>query len=142
MLLLIGSRSKIEGIKPNFLMSDSSFKKITFKYVGLAILLSGLITFFEGGKTSYMQQKLCEDTKKTFIRQNGVISDMVNVLLDQPERHNEEEVRRNGSSAESACVIAYKRLKPTVFQEWFLFFIFLWILMTYVDIQSTKNIKE
>ena len=123
-------------------MSYSSFKKITFKYVGLAILFSGLITFFEGGKTSYMQQKLCEDTKKIFIRKNGVIRDMLNAMTDNPERHNEEEVRGNGYRAESACVLAYKRLKPTVFQEWFLFFIFLWGLMTYVDIQSTKNIKE
>ena len=120
---------------------SSSSKKIKFKYVGTAILLSGLVTFFQSGKTVNMQQQLCKDTKKEYINQQGIVSDMLNVLKDNPERHDPKKVRSEGFWAESACVLAYKSLKPTFFQEWILMFVFLWGLMTYVRILNTKNIK-
>ena len=47
----------------------------------------------------------------------------------------------NANGARSACVYAYKSLKPTFFQEWILMFVFLWGLMTYVRILNTKNNK-
>ena len=121
---------------------SSSSKKIKFKYVGTAILLSGVVTFLQQVKTGNMQRQLCEDTKTSFIRLEGKTSDMLNILIDNPERHDPEEVESNAYNARSACEYAYKSLKPTFLQEWFLFFIFIWGLMTYVRILNTKNIKE
>ena len=121
---------------------SSSSKKIKFKYVGTAILLSGAITILQGFKTANMQRQLCEDTKTSFISLEGRTTDILNAFQGNYELTDKEEVRDNANSAKSACVYAYKGLKPTFLQEWFLFFIFIWGLMTYVRILNEKNIEK
>ena len=120
---------------------SSSSKEIKFKYVGTAILLSGVVTFFQQVKTSEMQIQLCEDTKTSFITLEGKTTDMLNALKGNYELTDKEKVIDNANGARSACVYAYKSLKPTFFQEWILMFVFLWGLMTYVRILNTKNNK-
>ena len=98
---------------------SSSSKEIKFKYVGTAILLSGVVTFFQQVKTSEMQIQLCEDTKTSFITLEGKTTDILNAFQGNYELTDKEEVRDNANSAKSACVYAYKSLKLHSFKNGF-----------------------